>query len=168
MQKSSKIGLGAALALLIVGVMLFVFSREPSATPDTLIRQTLKDAESGAKAHDANQIMGAVSEDFHAGLWNKKRLYLQVLRSMRDGRGTDYDARVNEPRILPSPKGNPNERLVFSQLSVFDSGSGGDLWGSGNLTLVMRKESRPRLLFFREPYWRVVSVANLPPMADGL
>lgn len=166
MKPSSKMGLIVAVLLIMVGSFLLL-SREPNLPPETLIQQSLRDAEKGAKNHSARRVMDVISEDFHAGMWNRKQLYLQVVQSMRNGRGTDYDAHVTEPRILPSPKGNPNERLVFTRLSVFENGSGQDIWGSGMLTLVMRKEYRPRLLVFREPYWRIVSVANIPPFAEA-
>ncbi|MDX1932478.1 MAG: hypothetical protein SFU56_07720 [Capsulimonadales bacterium] len=165
MRTSSKIAL--VLAVLLIGIGSLLLLRRPEESAETLITRALRNAEQGAKNRSARQIMEVISEDFQAGLWNRRRLYLQVARSLRDGRGTDFDAQVTRPRILPSPKGNPNERLVFSRLSVFETGSGSDLWGTGDVALVMRKESRPVFLVFREPYWRIVSVPNLPPLPPG-
>jgi hypothetical protein len=163
MRTASKVGLVGALLLIVIGLALLL-RQPPESSPEILITQSLRDAEDGARNRSARQIMEVISDDFHAGLWNKRRLYLQVVRSLRDGRGTDFDAHVTQPRIMPSPMGKPEERLVFSRLSVFDVGSGEDIWGTGPIAMIMRKESRPRFLFFREPYWRVVSIPNLPPL----
>jgi hypothetical protein len=91
------------------------------------------------------------------------------MRAMQSGRGVNYDVHVNEPRVLPSPKGDPNERLVVTRFAVFYGGSGDDIWNADLVTLVMRKEYRRKWLFLEEPRWRVVSVANLPPFpgSDG-
>jgi hypothetical protein len=166
MRLSSKFGLIGATLLILIGTLLYL-GRVPDVPAEELIRQSLRDAETGARNHSTHQIMEVISDDFRAGMWDKRRLYLQVLHSLRDARGTDYDTHLAAPRILPSPKGDSNQRLVLTRLSIFESGSSDDIWGSGDLTLVMRKESRPRLLFFREPYWRIVSVANLPPALEG-
>ena len=163
MKRSSWIGLIVAALLLGAGVFLFVSRQGAARTPNELIRASLNDAEVAAKSRSVNDVMAIISEDFQAGMWNKARLRLTLMRSMRDGRGVDYDVRVNAPRILPSPRGNPDERIVITRLSAFYSDGGEDIWGSGPLTLVMRKESRRRYLFFPEPYWRIVSVANITP-----
>ena len=168
MKRSSWIGLAIALLLLIAGGVLFVAIPREARSPEELIRASLRDAEAAAKARHVSGVMETVSESFQAGMWNKARLRLTLMRSMRDGRGVDYDVRVNEPHILPSPKGDPDERLVITRLSAFYSDSGENLWGSGPLTLVMRKESRRRYLFFPEPYWRIVSIVGVPPTAIDL
>jgi hypothetical protein len=169
MKTSSKIGLACAAALLLLGCLTLFFLAQPSkATAEELIRKSLQEAEAGAKRRSANAVMSAISEDFEAGPWNKKRLYVYLIQQMRNGRGVHYDVRINQPRILPSPRGNPNERVVISKMSAFYSDSGDDIWGSGPLTMVMRKESRPRLLVFSEPHWRIVGVASLPPLPSDM
>lgn len=164
MRTSSKVGLGIALLMLLVGGVWLLLPRAPSYTPEQLITQSLRDAEEAARRRSASGVMEVVSEDFRSGPWNKKRLQLMVIRSMSQGRGVDYNARVNAPRILPSPRGNPDERLVVSKLSVFYSSTGEDIWGTGPLTFVMRKEERRRWLVFSEPRWRIVAIASLPPI----
>lgn len=157
-------GLIVAAALLLMGGVIYVAQSGPTRTAEALIRESLRDAEMAAKARRTSGVMEIISEDFQAGMWNKARLGVTLARSMRDGRGVDYDVHVNEPQILPSPKGNPNERLVITRFTAFYSGTGEDIWGSDLLTLALRKESRRRRLIFSEPRWRIVSVVNAPPM----
>jgi len=164
MKPSSWVGLALAAVLLIVGIVAYFLPSASPETSETLIRQSLRDAESAAKARRVADVMEVISDDFQAGLWNKARLRLTLVRSLRNGRGVEYDVHVNEPRILPSPKGNLGERLVITRFSAFYSGSGEDIWGSDLLTLVMRQETRRRYLFFTRPRWRIVSVVNAPPV----
>lgn len=154
--------------MLLGGLTLFFLSQPPKATAEELIVKSLQDAESGAKRRSASAVIETISEQFQAGPWNKKRLYVYLIQQMKNGRGVHYDVRINAPRILPSPKGNPDERIVISKMSAFYTDSGDDIWGSGPLTMIMRKESRTRLLLFQEPRWRIVGVANLPPMPSDM
>lgn len=166
MKRSSKVALGIAVLSILLGVFFWIGASAPNPTPEEAIAQTLSDAENAARRGQVSGVMDAVSDDFQAGPWNKARLRLILSRSLSQGRGTDYDVRINAPRILPSPKNREDERVVISRMAAFYSGTGEDIWGSGPLTLVMRKESRPRLLLFSEPRWRIVSVANIPPLPD--
>lgn len=169
MKTSSKIGLACAAALMLLGgLTLFFISRPPKIAPEILIAQSLQDAENAAKRRSANGVIETISEDFQAGPWNKKRLYVYLMQQFKNGRGVNYDVRVNAPRVLPSPKGNPDERVVISRMSAFYTDSGDDIWGSGPLTMIMRKESRARLIFFEEPRWRIVGVANIPPLPSDM
>jgi hypothetical protein len=163
-KRSSKIALFVALLLVGVGVFWILGTAGPRKTPDELIRESLADAETAAKRRSPAGVMEVVSDSFQSGVWNKDRLRLMLARSIQQGRGIDYDVRINAPRILPSPNGNPDERIVISRLSAFYTGTGEDIWGSGPLTLVMRKETRRKWIFFSEPRWRIVSVANVPPL----
>jgi len=163
-KRSSKIALFVALLLVGIGVFWIAGTSGPKKTPEELITESLADAETAARRRHPAEVMEVISDKFQAGLWNKDRLRLMLIRSMQQGRGVDYDVRVNAPRILSSPNGNPDERIVISRLSAFYTGTGEDIWGSGPLTLVMRKESRRKWLFFSEPRWRIVSVANVPPL----
>jgi len=164
MKRSSKIALLVALLFVGAGVLWIMAASGSPKTPEELITKSLSDAETGAKRRHPAEVMEVISNTFQAGMWNKDRLRLVLVRSMQQGRGVDYDVRVNLPRILPSPAGKPNERIVISRLSAFYTGTGEYIWGSGPLTLVMRKESRRKWLFFSEPRWRIVSVANVPPV----
>ncbi len=169
MKTSSKIGLACATALLLLGgLTLFFLSQQQKGTPEELIEKSLQDAESGAKRRSASGVIASISEDFEAGPWNKKRLYVYLLQQMRNGRGVNYDVHINKPRILPSPKGIPDERVVISKMSAFYTETGDDIWGSGPLTMIMRKESRTHWLIFSEPYWRIVGVANIPPLPSDM
>lgn len=164
MRRSSLVTLVIALIFLAVGGFWMLGSRGAPPPPETLIARSLQDAEDGARRRSVSQVMDVISEDFNSGGLNRDRLRLLVARSVRQGRGVNYDAHVNAPRILPSPKGDPDQRLVITKMSVFYTGTGEDIWKSEAMTLVMRKESRRRWLVFEEPYWRIVSVANLPPL----
>ncbi|MBC8103127.1 MAG: hypothetical protein H7Z41_11125 [Cytophagales bacterium] len=170
MKTTSKVILGVAALLLFVGGWLLWRSRGISPpSPEQRITESLREAEDAARRHSVGGVMDLVSEDFQAGELNKPRLRLLLSRSFQSGRGTNYDVRVNTPRILPSPKGLANERLVFTKASVFFADSGEDIWGSNPITLVMREEQQTRWLILREPRWRVISVGelNLPGGADG-
>jgi hypothetical protein len=164
MKTSSKIALVAATLLLCLSAFLVIATRQPNTPPEVLINQSLQDAENAAKRRNASGVIEVISNDFQAGMWNKERLRLIVIRSIQSSRGVDYDVRVNAPRILPSPKGDPDQRIVISKMTAFYTGTGDDIWGSGPMTMVMQKESRRKWLFFREPRWRIVSFANVPPM----
>ncbi|GAB4464687.1 MAG: hypothetical protein OHK0029_34870 [Armatimonadaceae bacterium] len=165
MKTSSKVVLSIAILLLLTGgVFLFWVMRPAEPPAEQLIREALTKAEEAAKRRQPAQVIEVISEDFQAGMWNKKRLYVYLLRAMRQGRGMDYDVRINSPRILPAAKDKPNQRVVISRMSAFYSGSGEDIWGSGPLTLVMRRETCRKWLILEEPCWRIVSVANVPPL----
>lgn len=169
MKTSSKITLALAAALMLLGgLTLFFLSQPPKVTAEELIVRSLEDAEAGAKRRSASAVIESISENFQAGPWNKKRLYIYLVQQMKNGRGINYDVRINKPRILPSPKGNPDERIVISKMSAFYTDSGDDIWGSGPLTLIMRKETRTRWLLFSEPRWRIVGVANIPPLPTDM
>ncbi|MES2463237.1 MAG: hypothetical protein V4671_21865 [Armatimonadota bacterium] len=162
MKTTSKIILGlAALLLFVGGFLLWRIQSAPKLTPEQQIIASLRDAEDAARRHSVGGVMNLVSDDFRAGQINKQRLRLLLNRSFQNGRGVNYDVRVNTPRILPSPKGNPEERLVFTKASVFFAETGDDIWGSNPITLVMRKEEQTRWLFLREPRWRIVAVGEL-------
>ena len=169
MKTSSKITLIVAALLLFAGGFFWLTSRGPEPTPDTQITETLKNAEDAARRGSVGGVMSGVSDDFKSGAWNKTRLRLLLARTLRNGRGTDYNVHVNIPRIMPSPKGNANERLVTTQFSAFYSDNNENIFGSGPVVLVMRKETERKWVFFREPKWRIVSVVNmaLVPGADA-
>ena len=170
MKTSSKISLAVALVLLFGGGFLWFALGGEKPTPDALIRQSLSDAEDAARRGYAGGVMDSVSDDFNSGGWDKTKLRLLLARTLKSGRGTNYNVRVNAPRIMPSPKGNQNERLVTTQFSAFYNDSGESIFGSGPVVLVMREETERKWLFFREPKWRIVAVPNLPglPGMDSL
>jgi hypothetical protein len=85
---------------------------------------------------------------------------LLLTRSRNNARGVNYDVHINAPRILPAQKND--ERVVMSRCSVFNSVGGDSYWDTGGITMVMRKETRTKWLFFQEPQWRIVAVPNLP------
>ena len=169
MKTSSKITLAVAALLLFAGGFFWIMNRGPEPTPDALITQTLKDAEEAARHGSVGGVMDGVSDDFKSGAWDKTRLRLLLARTLRNGRGTDYDVHVNIPRIMASPKGNADERLVTTQFAAFYSDNNENIFGSGPVVLVMRKETERKWLFFRAPKWRIVSVVNmaLVPGADA-
>jgi hypothetical protein len=169
MKTTSKIVLSiAALLLFVVGFLLWRVQSIPKLTPEQRIVQSLREAEDAARRHSVGGVMDLVSDDFRAGQINKQRLRLLLSRSFQNGRGVNYDVHVNAPRILPSPKKDPKERLVFTKASVFFAETGEDIWGSNPITLVMREEEQTRWLFLREPRWRIVAVGELSlPGIDG-
>ena len=150
--------------MLALGLTLGLRGPRTPPSPETLIQQSLNDAEEAAKRRDARGVMDVVSDSFRAGPLTRKTLNLQLLRAFQSGRGVNYDVQVNRPQILPSPNGRADERLVVSRFAVFYAASGDDIWSTEPVTLVMRQEWRRKWLLFREPRWRVVSVANLPPL----
>lgn len=162
MKTTSKIVLGfAALLLFIGGILLWRLQSAPALTPEQQIAKSLKDAEDAAQRHSVGGVMDLVSDSFRAGDLNKPRLRLLLSRSFQNGRGMNYDVHVNAPRILPSPKGDPKERLVFTKASVFFAETGEDIWGSNPITLVMHEEQQTWWFVLREPRWRVTSVGEL-------
>lgn len=163
MKTSSKIMLALAVLLVVAGGFLFAVQGE-KPTPDALIRQSLSEAENAARRGSAGGVMDSVSDDFKSGPWDKTKLRLLLARSLKAGKGTDYNVRVNAPRIMPSPKGKPDERLVTTQFSAFYSDNGENIFGTGPVVMVMRQETERKWLFFREPKWRIVSIVNAPPI----
>lgn len=158
----------AAVFLLIGGFLILRTRTGPEPTPEERIAQALHDAQEAARNRDLNGVMDLVSDDFRSGELNKQRLRLLLSRELRDSRGTNYDVHVNAPRILPGPKGDPKQRIVITQASVFWADTGDSIWGSNPITLLMREESERRWLFFTQPRWRIVSVneLNLPGGSD--
>jgi hypothetical protein len=149
--------------LVLIGV---VWSLKPNTpkTADEQIRLALADAQDAARRGNVGELMDLVSGDFKSGLLNKDRLRLVLNRSKASSRGVDYDVRMNAPQILPARADKPDERVVMGRFAVFDAMGGDTYWKADSLTLVMRRETRRHNLIFSEPRWRVVSVANLPPL----
>ena len=151
MRTSSKIGMAVAALVLAVGLVLVFWGRRTPPAPETLIAQSLNDAEEAAKRRDARGVMDVVSESFKAGPLTRKTLNLQLLRAFQSGRGVNYDVQVNRPQILASPNGREDERLVISRFAVFYAATGDDIWSTEPVTLVMRREWRRKWLVLREP-----------------
>lgn len=166
MRRSSWVGLGAALVFLFAAAGWFFFLRGGTPpTPEMLITESLSDAERAARKRNLSGVMEIVSQDFSAAGMNRDRLRLLLLRALNQSRGVSYNVQVTKPRIFPGPQGDNNKRLVISRLSVFYNDSGETIWGSNEpLVFVMREETRRKWLFLKEPRWRIVGVANLPPI----
>ena len=162
MSKVSKIVVALCTLLLLVAGIWSLAPRPP-ATPELQIAESLQEAADAAQARKVSQLMDLISDDFKTGGMTKSLLHLQLARAHNSGRGVKYDVRVMPPKILPSADGDPNQRVVFTSASVLGDGDE-TLWGGNQLTLVMRKETRRRNLLFTEPHWRVISIANLPPL----
>jgi hypothetical protein len=162
MSKLSKIIVGLCLVLLIVAGIWSLAPR-PAATPELQIAESLQEAADAAQAGKVGAMMDLISDDFKSGVLNKTRMRLLLTRAHNSGRGVKYDVKVTPPKILESADKDPKQRVVFTSASVLGDGSE-TLWGGNQLTLVMRQESRRRNLFFTEPHWRVVSIANMPPL----
>lgn len=164
MKTSSKITLVCATLLLLAGGFLWLINSGVKPTPETLITQSLQNAEESAQHGSTGGVMDSISDEFKSGAWDKTKLRLLLARTLKSGRGTDYKVHVNAPRIVPSPVGKQNERLVTTQFSAFYGDGGESIFGTGPVVLVMRQETERKWIFFREPKWRIVSVANMPPL----
>lgn len=162
MSKLSKVVV-ALCVLLLVGAGLWSLAPRPAATPELQIAESLQEAADAAQAGQVSAMMDLISEDFKSGMLNKARMRLLLNNAKQTGRGVKYDVKVTPPTILESPTKDPKQRTVFTSASVMGDGSE-TLWGGSQLTLVMRQESRRRNLFFSEPHWRVISIANMPPL----
>lgn len=162
MSKISKLVLAlSALLLVIAGV--WALAPHPAETPELQIADSLQEAADFAQAGKVSAMMDLISDDFKSGMLTKARMRLLLTRAHNSGRGMHYDVKVTPPKVLPSADNDPNQRVVFTAASVLGDGSE-MLWGGNQLTLVMRKESRRHNLLFTEPHWRVVSIANMPPL----
>lgn len=96
MEKSSRLALIVAIILLFVGGISYFVSRVPDKqTPDDLIRESLRDGQEAAQRGDVAGVMSIVSDDFHAGQWNKARLRLLLSRTLSHSQGVAYDVHVN-------------------------------------------------------------------------
>lgn len=162
MSKVSKIVL-VLCALLLLGAGIWSLAPRPAPTVELQIAESLQEAADYAQAGKVSSMMDLISEDFKSGMLNKARMRLLLTRAKNAGQGTPYDVKVAPPRILESADKDPNKRVVFTAASVLGSGNE-MLWGGNQLTLVMRKETRRRNLLFTEPHWRVISIANMPPL----
>lgn len=162
MSKVSKI-VAALCVLLLLVAGIWSLAPRPAATPDLQIAASLQEAADAAQAGKVSVLMNLISDDFKSGMMNKSRMQLLLARARNGGRGVKYDVKVMPPKILPSADGDPNQRVVFTSASVLGDGDE-TLWGGNQLTLVMRKETRRHNLLFIEPHWRVISIANLPPL----
>lgn len=154
-------GLIASL-LCIGGGLLWWAAPRPSASAEVQIADALQEMADAARRGSVDGVMAYVSDDFKAGSIDRRRLRLLLMRSRESGRSVDYDVRVTPPKVLPATR--PDERVVMSRLTVFETLGGETLWGADGLTFVMRRESRRHLLVFTVPQWRVLSVPNLPPL----
>jgi hypothetical protein len=164
MKRSSWIILPLALLSVVAGVVLVGAMNRPVPAPEVLIAQSLEDAERAAARGSISGIMESISDTFQSGGMNKTRLRLLLTRTQNNTHGTDYDVHVNAPKILPARADKPDERVVMSRFSVFAPSDGTSYWGTDGVTLVMHKEWRTKWLFVSEPCWRIVSIANLPPI----
>lgn len=162
MSKVSKIVL-VICALLLVVAGIWSLAPRPAATPELQIAESLQEAADYAQAGRVSSMMDLISNDFKSGMMNRARMQLLLTQAKRSGQGVRYDVKVAPPRVLPSADGNPDQRVVFTAASVLGDGSE-TLWGGNQLTLVMRKETRRHNLIYTEPHWRVISIANMPPL----
>ncbi len=168
MRRSSWIGLGTALVFLLAAGGWFLLRGGTPPTPEMLITESLNDAEQAARKRNLSGMMEIVSNDFRAAGMKRDHIRLRLLQVLRQSRGVSYDVQVTKPRIFPSPEGDTKKRLVISRLSVFYNDSGETIWGSNEpLVFVMREETRRKYLFLKEPRWRIVGVANMPPILGG-
>jgi hypothetical protein len=74
--------------------------------------------------------------------------------------------RVLKPNVLPV-QNKPKERIVITRLTAFYTDTGDNIFGSGNMTLVMREETERRYFLFSQPRWRIVSVVGGADAAFG-
>ncbi|MBB6053510.1 hypothetical protein [Armatimonas rosea] len=162
MSKVSKIVVALCL-LLLVAAGIWSLAPRPAATPELQIAESLQEAADAAQAGHVSAMMDLISEDFKSGMLNKARMRLLLNNAKSSGRGVKYDVKITPPKVLESADKDPKQRVVFTSASVLGDGSE-TLWGGNQLTLVMRQESRRRNLFFTEPHWRVISIANMPPL----
>jgi len=162
MSRTSKVIVALCL-LILCGAGIWSLAPRPAPSPELQIAESLQEAADAAQAGRVASLMEVISDDFKSGMLNKARLRLLLNRAHSSGRGVAYDVKVSPPRVLPDPQGNPEQRLVFTAAAVLGDGNE-TLWGGNQLTLVMRKETRRKNLVFTEPHWRIVSIANLPPL----
>lgn len=168
-KTSSKVALIAAFFLLIGGGLLWLANNYRIATPDQLITQTLKDAEDAARRGSVNGVMDTISDDFSAGGLDKAKVKLLLLKTMGQSRSSDYSVAIHPPKIMLSPKGRPDERLVTTQFAAFNPDTGEDIYRTSEPpVLLMRQETRRKWLFFSEPYWRVAGVVNMPALPGSM
>ena len=166
MSRTSKIIVALCL-LLFLGGGIWSLAPRPVGPPEQQIADSLQEAADAARAGNIPKLMDSVSNDFKSGLLNKPRLQALLLRASRSGQGVAYDVRVTPPKILADPSGAPNRRLVFTSAAVLGDGNE-TLWGGNQLTLIMRQETQRHNLLFTVPRWRILSIANLPPLSfDG-
>lgn len=166
MSRTTKIII-AFCFLLLLGGGIWSLAPQPAGTPEQQIADSLQDAADAARAGNIPRLMEGVSNDFKSGMLNKPRLQALLLRARNGGQGVAYDVRVTPPRVLADQSGAANRRLVFTSAAVLGDGNE-TLWGGNQLTLVMRQETQRHNLFFTVPRWRILSIANLPPLSlDG-
>lgn len=169
MKTSSKVALVVAIFMLIGGGLLWVANNSRPATPDQLIIQTLKDAETAARRGSVNGVLDTVSDDFSAGGWNKAKLRILLMKTLGQSRGTNYSVAIHPPKIMLSPKGRLDERLVMTRFAAFNTDTGDDIYKTNDPpVLLMRQETRRKWLIFNEPYWRVAGVVNLPALPGSM
>jgi hypothetical protein len=154
----------SSVALVLLGGGVLLIPRVESKTPEAAITESLQSAEEAARKGSVEGVMNYVSDDFKAGPLDKARLRLMLMRAQKNGRGVNYDVKVNVPRFLPIDASRPDHRTVVSKFAAFDIGSGETYWGTDPLMVVMRKEERRKWVFFKEPVWRVVACPALPPL----
>jgi hypothetical protein len=162
MSKVSKIVVALCL-LLLVAAGIWSLAPRPAATPELQIAESLQEAADAAQAGRVSAMMDLISDDFKSGMLNKARMRLLLNNAKSSGRGMQYDVKVTPPKVLESADKDPKQRIVFTSASVLGDGSE-TLWGGNQLTLVMRQENRRRNVLFTEPHWRVISIANMPPL----
>jgi hypothetical protein len=164
MKTTNKVVAGVSTVILL-GAGLWTLVPKAPPSDEIQIATAIEDAEAAGARGSVSGVMELISADFKAGNLNRPRLQLLLARSKNSARGVNYDVKATTPKILPPNPEKPGVRIVFSTLSVFDSFGGETYWGGGNpVTLVMQKESRRKNLFFSEPVWRVVGIANLPSL----
>ena len=163
MSPTSKIVVALCL-LLLLGAGIWSLAPHTAETPEQQIAESLQEVADAGRAGNVPRLMDVISNDFKSGTLNKARLQVLLLRARNSGQGVAYDVRVTPPKILPDSKGRSDRRLVFAAASVLGDGNE-TLWGGSQLTLVMCQETQRHNLIFRVPRWRILSIANLPPLS---
>lgn len=166
MSPTGKVVAVLCLLLLLAAGIWSLAPRAPG-TPEEQIAESLQEAADAARAGNVPRLMDVVSSDFKSGMLNKARLQALLLRARSGGQGVAYDVRVTPPKILPDQAGRADRRLVFTSAAVLGDGNE-MLWGGNQLTLVMCQETQRHNVLFTAPRWRILSIANLPPLSlDG-
>jgi type II secretory pathway pseudopilin PulG len=162
MKRSSQITLIASAALVAAGGVALAIPRDAELTEEEAITQTLQRAEDAARRGSTEGVMACISDDFKAGVLDKTRLRLMLMRAQKNARGVRYDVSVNAPRFLPKDPAQPDQRTVISKFAAF--GESESFWSTEPVMLVMRKEEERSWIFFKHPIWRVRACPALPAL----
>ena len=159
MTKLKYIALALVVILIVTGY--FVTHRD-QGTDEAQIVATIDRGQEAIREKNLSKAMSCISSNYkdeNGYNYDRIRLFgVEIFRSE-----ADYNIKVTTPQI----KVNGNDAVAVAKVGVTVGGGGGSsIYPTREITLRLKKEPVRRLLIYKVPEWKVISMENAVPMMD--